>query len=406
MVSDLVLLPSRRALLRNANHAREASQAERDVVLQVRQRAAELESARDRDLRDLASTLRDAAERFRSTMKPRDHEQQRIAGTALVREAVRRTLGLRYHGVQLLAGLALANGHVVEMATGEGKTIVSAIPAMLAWLDGQQTHVATPNAYLAERDCEQLQPVFEMLGLTAALLPERNDLPGKSAAYECDVVYGTGYEFGFDYLRDQLSLRARPREGLGASLLDSLLGRESLDKPLLQPRRQMTVVDEIDSVLIDEAMTPLILSEGGDGLAIPTPYLAARDLAAELIRGEHFHLDIPNRSVRLTEQGRDHLFAELKRHPIAELRRPWDTFVVNALQAKSVLQPGAITSSATGPCRSSIKRPAASSANARGATGCIRPSRRWPASRSRTRRVPPHGSLASGSTSCTTRSAG
>ena len=116
--SDLVLLPSRRALLRNANHAREASQAERDVVLQVRQRAAELEFARDRDLQDLASTLRDSAEQFRSTMRPRDHEQQRIAGTALVREAVRRTLGLRYHGVQLLAGLALANGHVVEMATG------------------------------------------------------------------------------------------------------------------------------------------------------------------------------------------------------------------------------------------------------------------------------------------------
>ena len=87
-------------------------------------------------------------------------------------------------------------------------------------------------------------------------------------------------------------------------------------------------------------MTPLILSEGDGGLAIPTPYLAARDLAAELIRGEHFHLDIPNRSVRLTESGRDHLFAELKRQPIPDLRRPWDTFVVNALQAKYVFQPG------------------------------------------------------------------
>ncbi len=335
-----MLLPSRRALLRKANHAREASKSERDVVLQVRQRATELETARDRDLRDLASTLRDAAEQFGSAMKPQDHEQQRIAGAALVREAVRRTLGLRYHGVQILAGLALANGHVVEMATGEGKTIVSAIPALLAWLDGKQTHVATPNAYLAERDCQQLKPVFEMLGLTAALLPERNDLPGKQAAYECDVVYGTGYEFGFDYLRDQMSLRARPREKLGASLLDSLLGRESLGRPLLQPCRQLTVVDEIDSVLIDEAMTPLILSEGDDGLTIPTPYLAARDLAADLIRGEHFHLDIPNRSVRLTEQGRDRIFAELKRHVIADLRRPWDAFVINALQAKYVLQPG------------------------------------------------------------------
>lgn len=340
ILSDLLLLPSRREFSRKVGQAREPSKAERELVQQVRQRATELEAARDRDLRDLVVTLREAAERFGGQQKPEDQANQQIAGAALVREAVRRTLGLRYHGVQLLAGLALANGHVVEMATGEGKTIVSAIPALLAWLDGKQTHVATPNAYLAERDCRQLKPVFEMLGLTTALLPERNDVRGKATAYQRDVVYGTGYEFGFDYLRDQLSLRARPREKLGASVLDSLLGRNSLESKLLQSRRQLTVVDEIDSVLIDEAMTPLILSEGSDGLAIPTPYLAARDLASELIRGEHFHLDIPNRSVRLTEQGREHIFAELNRHPLADLCRPWDVFVVNALQARYVLQTG------------------------------------------------------------------
>ncbi len=340
MLSDLLLLPSRREFVQKAGRAREPSKAELEVVRQVRQRAAELETARDRDLQDLVATLRDAGERFQTTMTPQDRQRQQIAGAAIVREAVRRTLGLRYHGVQLLAGLALDNGHVVEMATGEGKTIVAAIPAFLGWLDGRQTHVATPSAYLAERDCQQLKPVFEMLGLSVALLPERNDLPGKAAAYKQDVVYGTGYEFGFDYLRDQLSLRARPRDRLGISVLDTLLGRDSLDGKLLQPCLQRTVVDEIDSVLIDEAMTPLILSEGGDGLANPTPYFAARDLAAELIRGEHFHLDIPNRTVRLTESGRDFVFAELKRHPLADLRRPWDAFVVNALQAKYVLQPG------------------------------------------------------------------
>ncbi|TXT23395.1 MAG: preprotein translocase subunit SecA, partial [Planctomycetota bacterium] len=250
--SDLLLLPSRREFARKADRAREPSKAELDAVRQVRQRAAELESARDRDLQDLVSTLRDAAERFGATMTPHDRQQQQIAGAAIVREAVRRTSSLRYHGVQLLAGLALANGHVVEMATGEGKTIVSAIPAFLAWLDGRQTHVATPNAYLAERDCEQLKPVFEMLGVTVSLLPERNDLRAKAAAYQQDVVYGTGYEFGFDYLRNQLSLRSLPREKLGVSVLDSLLGRDAFDSKLLQPRLQLTVVDEIDSVLIDE----------------------------------------------------------------------------------------------------------------------------------------------------------
>ncbi len=340
MLSDLLLLPSRREFVRKAGRARNPSKAEQEAVRQVRQRAAELESAHDRDLRDLVATLRDAAERFQSTMTPQDRQRQQIAAAAIVREAVRRTRGLRYHGVQLLAGLALANGHVAEMATGEGKTIVSAIPAFLAWLDGRQTHVATPNAYLAERDCEQLKPVFEMLGISVALLPEKNDLRGKAAAYQQDVVYGTGYEFGFDYLRDQLRLRAVPRDKLGVSVLDSLLGRDSLDSKLLQPRLQLTVVDEIDSVLIDEAMTPLILSEGDNGLANPTPYLAARDLAADLIRGEHFHLDVPNRSVRLTESGRDFIFSELKQRPLAELQRPWDAFVVNALQAKYILQAG------------------------------------------------------------------
>lgn len=338
MLSDLWLQPSRREFARKAGHAREPNPTELARVQQVKQHAAALESVRDRELRELASTLRDAAEQFGTRQKPEDLAKQHIVGTALVREAVRRTLGLRYHGVQLLAGLTLANGHVAEMATGEGKTIVSAIPAFLAWLAGRQTHVATPNTYLAERDCQQLKPVFESLGLTAALLPERNHQQDKAAAYQQDVVYGTGYEFGFDYLRDQLTLRACPREKLGGRVLDSLLGRDSREGQLLQSRRQLTVVDEIDSVLIDEAMTPLILSAGTDSLAIPTPYLAARDLAAELIRGEHFHLDPANRSVRLTKQGRDHIFAELQRHPIADLHRPWDALVVNALQARYVLQ--------------------------------------------------------------------
>ena len=338
--SNLQLLPSRRAFARSADLARGPSKKEWDVVQQVKLRARELESASERDLRDLALTLRDAAEQFGLTMSTKDRQQQQVAGTAIVREAVRRTRGLKYHDVQLLAGLTLANGQAAEMATGEGKTIISAIPAFLAWLDGQQTHVATPNAYLAERDWKQLQPVFEELGLSSALLPENNNTRGKQAAYQTDVVYGTGYEFGFDYLRDQLTLRAQPRDKLGGSLLDTLVGREPIDKSLLQSHLQRTVVDELDSVLIDEALTPLILSEGGNGLEVPTPYLAARDLADEMVRGEHFHLDAANRTLRLTSAGRDLIFAELQRHPLSDLRRPWDAFVLNALHAEYVVQRG------------------------------------------------------------------
>jgi len=338
--SNLVLLPSRRDFSRSADLARGPSKKEWDLVAKVKLQSKEFEFAPDCELRDLALTLRDAAERFDATTSAKDRQQQQIAGVALVREAVRRTHGLCYHGVQLLAGLGLANGQAVEMATGEGKTIVSAIPAFLAWLNGRQTHVATPNAYLAERDWKELQPVFERLGLSSALLPENNNKRGKKSAYQADVVYGTGYEFGFDYLRDQLTLRARPREKLGVSVLDTLVGRESMGKGMLQPHLQLTVVDELDSVLIDEALTPLILSEGGTGLEIPTPYLAARDLADEMVRGEHFHLDVPNRMVHLTSRGREYIFSELQRHPIADLRRPWDAFVINALHAEYVLQQG------------------------------------------------------------------
>jgi preprotein translocase subunit SecA len=338
--SDLLLLPSRRVLARKTERAREPTKEEWDVVQQVKRRAGELEAARDGDLRDLAETLRDAAQRFESRMQPKDRLQQRIVGAALVREALRRTRGLRYHDVQLLAGLAMDSGQVVEMATGEGKTIVTAIPTFLAWLNGQQTQVATPNAYLAQRDWQQLQPVFEFLGVSAALLPESQNIRGKKAAYKADVVYGTGYEYGFDYLRDQLALRARPREKLGVSVLDSLVGRESIGQSMLQPRLQRTVVDEIDSVLIDEAMTPLILSDEGRGLEVPTPYTAARDLAADLILGRHFQVERAQRSIRLTEAGFDEIFAALKRSGLRDLRRPWDEFVLNALRAEHVLKVG------------------------------------------------------------------
>ncbi len=335
-----LLLPSRRAFSRSSDLARGPSKAEWDVVQQVKLRIRELQSARDDELRDVAFTLRDAAERFGATMQAKDRQQQQIVGTALVREAVRRTRGLSYHGVQLLAGLALANGQAAEMATGEGKTIVSAIPAFLEWLDGRQSHIATPNAYLAERDWKQLHPVFELLGVSTALLPENNNIRGKKSAYKADVVYGTGYEFGFDYLRDQLTLRSSPRAKLGVSVLDTLVGRESVTKSLLQSRLQMTIVDELDSVLIDEAMTPLILSEGGCDLEVPTPYLAARDVADEMVRGEHFHLDSPNRVLRLTSAGQDFIFDRLQQNPLTELRRPWDQFVLNALHAEHLLQRG------------------------------------------------------------------
>lgn len=319
---------------------RDPSRSEIKLVREARHRATELEQVSDRELRDLAATLRESSEQIGSAISTEQRAAQHIAGAALVREAVRRVRRLKYHGEQLLAGIVLASGHIAEMATGEGKTIVAAIPAFLSWVAGRQTHVATPNSYLSLRDCKQIQPALEMLGVSVSLLPERNDLAGKKKAYQADVVYGTGYEFGFDYLRDQLSLRNQPPCALGSELLDALSGRARPALPILQRHRDFTVIDEVDSVLIDEAMTPLILSEGDDGLALPTPYLAARSLAADLVRGDHFHVDLANRQIRLTDAGRAHVFDWLERHPLGELRRSWDSYLVNALQAQYIFEQG------------------------------------------------------------------
>jgi preprotein translocase subunit SecA len=341
VVDNTVSRPRRRfSFWRNADRVRPPSPREWNLVRQVQQHAATLESASDRDLRDIAATLREAVDRFGSLKRADEEATPHVLGTALVGEAVRRTSGLKYHDVQILAGLLLASGHIAEMATGEGKTIVTAMPAFLAWLDGRQSHVATPNSYLASRDCEQLRPALELLGVSVALLPERDSLAGKRAAYQSDVVYGTGYEFGFDYLRDQLTLRSRPHGALGRQILDSLRGRTAAAPSVLQSRRELTVVDEIDSVLIDEALTPLILSESANDSADGWPYLAARDLAEQLVRGEHFHLDSSARAVQLTTTGREHIFRSLEQSPITALRRPWDVYLRNALQARYLLHEG------------------------------------------------------------------
>ena len=120
-------------------------------------------------------------------------------------EAVRRTAGVTLYDTQLLAGLALSRGAIAEMATGEGKTLAAALPALLNALAGHGVHVATTNAYLARRDAGLLRPAFELLGVSLGLLPEGPASEEKRRAYACDVTYGTGYEFGFDYLRDQVA---------------------------------------------------------------------------------------------------------------------------------------------------------------------------------------------------------
>ena len=162
---------------------------------------------------------------------------------AVVREASKRTIGLRHYDVQLIGGITLHHGKISEMKTGEGKTLVSTLPAYLNSLSGNSVHIITVNEYLAERDAEWMRPIYEFLGLTVGCIKSNQNALEKKEAYECDITYGTNNEFGFDYLRDNLSYESESQS---------------------QGKLAFAIVDEVDSILIDEARTPLIISGQAD----------------------------------------------------------------------------------------------------------------------------------------------
>lgn len=178
---------------------------------------------------------------------------------AVVREASKRTTGLRHYDIQLVGGMVLHEGNISEMSTGEGKTLVCTLPAYLNALTGQGVHVVTVNDYLARRDREWMGPIFEMLGLSVGVILHDLDNNARRAAYSCDITYGTNNEFGFDYLRDNM---------VGS--------REEM----VQRGHNYAIVDEVDSILIDEARTPLIIS--GPAEESTDKYYRANKIALQL----------------------------------------------------------------------------------------------------------------------------
>ncbi len=175
---------------------------------------------------------------------------------ALIREVTGRKLGMRHRPVQLMGGIAMLNGYVAEMRTGEGKTITALLPAATAALAGMPVHVVTVNDYLAERDAEQLRPVYEALGLTVGLAVHGQPRPDRRRAYECDVLYACNKELVFDYLRDRHAV-GRPS---AARFRAARLARPHDEAETLMRGLHFAIVDEADGVLIDEARTPLIIS--------------------------------------------------------------------------------------------------------------------------------------------------
>ncbi|WP_370239011.1 preprotein translocase subunit SecA [Neptunomonas phycophila] len=213
---------------------------------------------------------------------------------AVAREASKRTLGLRHFDVQLIGGMTLHNGGVAEMRTGEGKTLVATLAVYLNALSGKGVHVVTVNDYLASRDAEWMRPLYEFLGMSVGVVLSRQQPEEKRAAYAADITYGTNNEFGFDYLRDNMAF--------------------SLDEKV-QRDFNFAVVDEVDSILIDEARTPLIIS--GPAEDSSAMYKRINTLIPHLKRfdgdidpkdadqeiNEHFVVDEKNRTIELTEAG-------------------------------------------------------------------------------------------------------
>jgi preprotein translocase subunit SecA len=225
---------------------------------------------------------------------------------ALVREYAGRRLGMRHFDVQLIGGWVLLRGMVAEMMTGEGKTLTATLPACTAALAGIPVHIITVNDYLARRDAAWMRPVYEALGLSVGTVTQGMGPEERRRAYRADVTYCTNKEIVFDYLRDRLALGRRP--GPIQTRLERLYGPGAARVDRLRLRGlYYAIVDEADSVLIDEARTPLIISGHADGSYEAGLYRQALDLAGRLEPGADFAIDVPRRSATLTEAGRARL---------------------------------------------------------------------------------------------------
>ncbi len=199
---------------------------------------------------------------------------------AVVREAAARVLGMKHYKVQIIGGICLHQGRVAEMKTGEGKTLVATLPAYLNALTGEGVHIVTVNDYLAARDAEWMGKIYKFLGLTVGVAVSGMEDADKKKAYAADITYGTNNEMGFDYLRDNLKSR--------------------LDQ-MVQRGLSFAIVDEVDSILIDEARTPLIIS--GRGQESSDKYVTANKFVKTLVLDKDFTIDIKEKSVQITESG-------------------------------------------------------------------------------------------------------
>jgi preprotein translocase subunit SecA len=260
------------------------------VIAAINAREAEVRSLSDEGLKTRFAELRaqvheqlkdaDPAEPAYKEQLQKALEPAIVPAFALVREAGRRFLNMRHFDVQLIGGMVLHEGKIAEMKTGEGKTLVATLPAVLNALAGRGVHVVTVNDYLARRDAEWMSPLYRALGLSVGVIVHDLDDEQRRAAYGADITYGTNNEFGFDYLRDNMKYDLAQ---------------------CVQRGHQFSIVDEVDSILIDEARTPLIIS--GPSEESTDKYAKIDKIIPKLIQDLDFTLDEKHRTATLTEEG-------------------------------------------------------------------------------------------------------
>jgi preprotein translocase subunit SecA len=225
--------------------------------------------------------LQAKTEEFRERLRNGETEDDILPEAfATVREAADRVLGMRPFRVQVLGGIVLHQGRIAEMKTGEGKTLVATMPAYLNALRGEGVHIVTVNDYLARRDSEWMGKVHRFLGLTVGLIVHDLEPEERRAAYACDITYGTNNELGFDYLRDNMVIR---------------------QGDLVQRGHAFAIVDEVDSILIDEARTPLIIS--GQGEKSTELYDRVDTVVRTMKAGTHYEVEEKKKAVTLTDEG-------------------------------------------------------------------------------------------------------
>ena len=283
-------------------------------VVDVNVLEEEIQALSDEQLTGKTAEFRQRLEKAKT-----DRERQELLDEllpeafAVVREAGRRVLGMRHFDVQLLGGIVLHKGQIAEMKTGEGKTLVSTLPAYLNAIDGKGVHVVTVNDYLARRDAEWMGQVHRFLGLSVGLIQSGMGPAERQRNYACDITYATNSELGFDYLRDNMA----------TSMAD-----------VVQRPFNYCIIDEVDSVLVDEARTPLIIS--GQVERPTEKYMKAAEIARYLNKEEHYEVDEKARNVLLTDEG----FAEAEKllevQDLYDPNDPWAHYIFNAIKAKEL----------------------------------------------------------------------